>query len=141
MSWAALENEPVSTTSQNIFRDSSCICVQLINGDSVLAQVESSGWAGKSALLAIIDSKAGVERLRYDAVTSARLDALLATQVARTRENLGAAGKGNALKTAEELGTRLLKLEDELSRFRAERESLGRNVETMRRAMAMVARL
>ncbi len=48
------------------------------------------------------------------------------SDVVRVRENLAAAGKGNAQKTADELGSRLLKLEDELSKLRFERESLGR---------------
>jgi len=51
--------------------------------------------------------------------------------LARTRENLAAAGKGNARDAADALGQRLLKLEDELSTLRREREA----VETLRRSM------
>lgn len=120
--------------------------------------------------LDIVEEGAIVERVRVDALTSARLDQLLATalpadvkpvlvtlrgevvkleeaqarqvkvaarmreieaDLARTRENLAAAGKGNARDAAEELGERLLKLEDELSKLRSEREA----VDALRKSM------
>ncbi len=124
--------------------------------------------------LDVVEEGAVVERIRYDALGTARLDQLLATalpqdvkpvllalrgevakleetqgrqqkvdarmreieaDVARTRENLAAAGKGNARDAADALGEKLLKLEDELGKLRHERESLGKDVEILRKAM------
>jgi hypothetical protein len=122
----------------------------------------------------VVEEGAVVERIRADALSTARLDRLLSTavpadvkgqlvalraevsrveesqkrqavvevrirevevDVARTRDNLAAAGKGNAQKTANELGERLLKLEDELGKLRYERDALGKNLESMKKAL------
>ena len=122
--------------------------------------------------LDVVEEGARVERIRYDALGSVRLDQLLATavpkdvrpvllglraevgrleekqgrqqrveqrireieaDVARTRENLAAAGKGNARDTANALGDRLIQLEDALGKLRTEREMLGKDVDALKR--------
>lgn len=71
-----------------------------------------------------------------------RLGELLARQravevdVARTRENLGAAGKGGAADAAKKLGEKLLELEDELSRLVREQAQRQGELEAARVAVA-----
>jgi len=52
----------------------------------------------------------------------------------RVRDNLAAAGKGGASRVAEELGKRLLALEDELAKLRADRDEAAKTITSARSA-------
>jgi hypothetical protein len=79
------------------------------------------------------------EALRAEAATErlAKIEARLKeleTDGARLRDDLAAAGKGGAPRVAEELGARLLKLEEELTKLRAEKEEATKAVHAAREA-------
>lgn len=122
----------------------------------------------------VVEEGAIVERLTIDALSTMRLDRLLAaaklsgdvrstltalrTEVARAeaatarvqkidarirelevdgnrlRENLAAAGKGGATRVAEHLGEKLLELEEELTKLRAEKEEATKSAQAARDA-------
>jgi hypothetical protein len=73
-------------------------------------------------------------------VAAARLEQIsgrlqqLDTDSARLRDGLTAAGKGGAQRVAEELGQRLLKLEEELTALRIEKEDVARTAHSAREA-------
>lgn len=100
--------------------------------DGLLAQkVPAEVRATLSAL------RAEVARAEDATDRVARLDASI-KQVeadgARLRDNLFAAGKGGATKVAEELGRKLLALEEELTKLRSDREEAAKTIVTARSA-------
>ena len=101
--------------------------------DAELAQVQDA-----QARAALQDARAHVARA---ASARERLDAVAAhlrtleQDVARTRENLQAAGKGGAQDAARKLGDKLLALEDALARARDERAGLERELQGARLAL------
>lgn len=87
--------------------------------------------------------KARLEQHEAAVARSQALDAKLREVegvVARTRDNLAAAGKGGATKAAESMGQRLVALEAQLDELRRERASAGAAVTTLKKNLLVAAR-
>jgi hypothetical protein len=78
----------------------------------------------------VLKAEAAAARL---AAVDRRIEQLYSDSI-RLRDDLTAAGKGGAQRVAEELGARLLKLEEELTKLRADRDEATKAVHAAREA-------
>ncbi len=119
--------------------------VERITADSLTSARLTSLLASSmppEARVVLLAAKADVERAEQ---AQARLEALdrrvqaLTADLARVRDDLGAAGKGGASGAAQKLGERLLALEDELARAQKEREAISSTATQARQRLVLAS--
>jgi hypothetical protein len=131
------EKKDVTVNEEGSFRET--IALETIPKDHVDQLLEGQVPDDAKKLLLAVRA----EVVRRDTAQSqlAEVNASIAEtekDLARVRDNLAAAGKGGASKTADKLGEQMIQLEQKLSGLRARVKDLGVAHEAARKALVMI---